>query len=443
MGKNIRCAALIVCCCLLLCGCTASAQERYERGQMYLGFGDYATAREIFQQLGGYGDAEKYALYCAARQAMADGDWTLAEANLRLIDPFASSTWCLQYIDAARLAEEGDLAGALEGFEALGSFLDSDARARSLRAEIPSRELERIASLVENGHYDQARNLLSALDASPERDALLETCDAGEKELAYTQAMALYTSQAWMEAIPAFDALGDYRDSAARLLACRSNLYRAAEAAAAQATLDTVAQAIEDFRFLEDYLDSASRAEALASQWEVNLRLRAAAASAPYVVFGSYPLGETGEPMPVLWRVAELSGDSVTLLSYQVLDAMAAAEATSLPLTLSEAEAAAAPEIALPTEALITVLYPAAEDRRCTATAYALAQGVRHHQDGSAWYYLAEAGEAGFQRAVWYNGEVLQVDAGYDGVGVRPVLRLSLNAYAFTQGDGSAENPYR
>lgn len=104
---------------------------------MYLGFGDYATAREIFQQLGGYGDAEKYALYCAARQAMADGDWTLAEANLRLIDPFASSTWCLQYIDAARLAEEGDLAGALEGFEALGSFLDSDARARSLRAEIP------------------------------------------------------------------------------------------------------------------------------------------------------------------------------------------------------------------------------------------------------------------------------------------------------------------
>ena len=136
MGKNIRCAALIVCCCLLLCGCTASAQERYERGQMYLGFGDYATAREIFQQLGGYGDAEKYALYCAARQAMADGDWTLAEANLRLIDPFASSTWCLQYIDAARLAEEGDLAGALEGFEALGSFLDSDARARSLRAEI-------------------------------------------------------------------------------------------------------------------------------------------------------------------------------------------------------------------------------------------------------------------------------------------------------------------
>lgn len=61
-------------------------------------------------------------------------------------------------------------------------------------------------------------------------------------------------------AIPAFDALGDYRDSAARLLACRSNLYRAAEAAAAQATLDTVAQAIEDFRFLEVTWTAPARA---------------------------------------------------------------------------------------------------------------------------------------------------------------------------------------
>ena len=443
MGKNIRCAVLVACCCLLLCGCATSAQERYERGQMFLGFGDYATAREIFQQLGGYEDAEKYALYCAARQAMADGDWELAQANLRLIDPFASSDWCLQYIDAARLAEEGDLAGALAGFESLGSFLDSNARAQALRTEIPSRELDRIAALVENGHYDQARSLLQAMGESPQRDALLAECEAGEKELAYAQAMTLYESQSWMEAIPAFDALGDYRDCAARLLACRSNLYRAAESAAAQATLDTVSQAIEDFRFLEDYLDSASRAEALAAQWDTNLRLRAAAASAPYVVFGSYPLGETGEPVPVLWRVVELSGDSVTLLSCQVLDAMTATEAASFPLTLSAGEAAAAPTLSLPTEALITALYSAPEDRRCAATAYALAQGVRHHQDGSAWYYLAEAGDAGFQRAVWYNGEVLQVDAGYDGVGVRPVLRLSLNAYAFTQGDGSAENPYR
>lgn len=443
MGKRIRCGAALVCCCLLLCGCATSAQERYERGQMFLGFGEYATAQEIFQQLGGYADAEKYALYCAARQAMEDGNWALAQANLRLIDPFASSGWCLQYIDAARLAEEGSLAEALAGFEALGSFLDSDARAQTLRAEIPARETDRIAALIENGRYDQARSLLEALADSPERDALLAQCDAGEKELAYTQAMALYEAQAWTEAIPAFDALGDYRDSAARLLACRSGLYRAAEAAAAAGTLDAAAQALADFRFLEDYLDSAAQAEALSARWETNLSLRDNAGAMPYVVFGSYPLSETGEPMPVLWQAVELAGDAVTLLACQVLDAKAAADAAHLPLIFSEAEAAAAPETALPAEALIAALYPDEADRRCAATAYALAQGVRHHQDGSAWYYLAEAGEAGYQRAVWYNGQALQVDAAYDGAGVRPILRLSLSAYAFTQGDGSAENPYR
>ena len=443
MEKRIRCAILAACCCLLLCGCAISAQERYERGQMFLGYGDYATAREIFQQLGGYADAEQYALYCAARQAMVQGNWDLAQANLRLIDPFASSGWCLQYIDAARLAEEGDLNGALEGFEALGSFLDSDARAQALRTEIPERELSRVAALVENGRYAQARSLLEALPVTPEQQALLAECDAGELELAYTQALALYDAQAWTEAIPAFDALGDYQDSAAKLVACRSNLYRAAESAAAQATLDTAAQALADFRFLEDYLDSASRAEALATRWDTNLQLRDMAADAPYVAFGSYPLGETGEPAPVLWQVAEAEGDSVTLLACQVLDAATAAEAAKLPLTLTQAEAAAEPRLFLPGEDMIAALYPAPEERRCAATAYALAQGARHHQDGSAWYYLAEAGEVGYQRAVWYNGQVLQVDANYDGVGVRPALRLSLSAYAFTQGDGSPENPFR
>lgn len=442
MGKRLWRAALLACCCMTLCSCSVTAQERYERAQIFLGIGDYITAREIFQQLGCYEDAEKYALYCAGRQAMAEGDWALAQANLQLIDPFASSGWCLAYIDAARLAEEGDLSGALSGFEALGSFLDSDDRANKLRAEIPAQELERIASLMENGRYAQARSLLNQLAASPERDALLAQCDAGEQELAYTQAMSLYEAQAWTEAIPAFHALGDYRDSAARLLSCRSNLYRAAEADA-QDGLDGVARALEDFRFLEDYLDSAQRAEALAAQWGTNLLLLDSADQAPYVVFGSYPMGETGEPVPVLWQVAELAGDSITLLCCRVLDAMPAGEAAGLPLVLNQTESAAEPELFLPGEALVTARYPAAADRRCAATAYALAQGVRHHQDGSAWYSLAEPGDDGYQRAVWYNGEVLQVDASYAGVGVRPALRLSLSAYTFTQGDGSAENPYR
>ena len=74
----------------------------------------------IFRELGDYSNSEKYSLYAAAHQAMRLGKWELAEANLKLIAPFASSAWCLQYIDAAREAEQGALDKALAGFAALG-----------------------------------------------------------------------------------------------------------------------------------------------------------------------------------------------------------------------------------------------------------------------------------------------------------------------------------
>ena len=115
MGKSERLAALAAACCILLSGCSISAQERYERGQFYFGAGDYETAEMIFRELGDYSNSEKYSLYAAAHQAMRLGKWELAEANLKLIAPFASSAWCLQYIDAAREAEQGALDKALRG----------------------------------------------------------------------------------------------------------------------------------------------------------------------------------------------------------------------------------------------------------------------------------------------------------------------------------------
>ena len=85
MGKSGRLAALAAACCILLSGCSISAQERYERGQFYFGAGDYETAEMIFRELGDYSNSEKYSLYAAAHQAMRLGKWELAEANLKLI----------------------------------------------------------------------------------------------------------------------------------------------------------------------------------------------------------------------------------------------------------------------------------------------------------------------------------------------------------------------
>lgn len=443
MRRKRSLAALLALCCLLLCGCSETAQQRYERGQMYLGYAEYAMAEEIFRSLGNYGDAESCALYAAARGAMASGEWSLAERTLRLIHPFAASGWCLDYLAAHRQAQEGMLTQALAGFEALGAFLDSEERAQALRVEIPRRELAQIGSLLEHGRLEQAQAMLEEAAPSPEREVLMAQCRERLQEAAYGRAEALAQRACWAEAMAAFDALGDYRDSPARVLTCRSALYRRGMEGAHADSLTAAAQALEDLRGLDGYLDSARQAELLEARWGTNLRLLATAEAHPYAVFGSYPLGEHGAPAPVLWQVAAQTEEEITLLACRVLDAMSAEEGAALPLVMTPEEQAADPQLALPEAELIEALFPEAEARRCPATPYAMAQGVRHHQDGSAWYFLSAPGAPGYQQAVWYNGAWTQVAADYAGAGIRPVLRLSLSRWQFTQGDGTAENPFR
>lgn len=437
MKKRVRGAALLLAVCLLLGGCGISMQEHYERGQLYLGIGDYETARDIFSQLGNYAEAPHYAMYAAALQAMRTGSWALAEANLRLIAPFAQSGWCLRYIAAAKQAEEGGLADALAGFEALGSFLDSAEQAEKLREKIPLQALARAEAMLDSGHYAEARTLLESLEPSQKQMELLTRCETEQLTAKYDQACALYQSRQWQAAKDAFEALGEYRDSAAWAMTCRSELYSAAEKAYQTVTMETASAVMAAYQQLEDYLNSNGRLEELEARWDTNLLLAASAKEQPYVVFGSYPLTESGEPAPLIWRVVDVTADRVTLLSCQVLDAMPAAEAAALELGLNAAEAAAKQVLSLPTAAQV------GENRICKATAYALAQGVRHHADGGAWYALAEDAGNGYQAVVWYNGQINRVRADYAGTGVRPVVTFSLNDYAFTAGNGTAENPFR
>jgi hypothetical protein len=78
------------------------------------------------------------------------------------------------------------------------------------------------------------------------------------------------------------------------------------------------------------------------------------------------------------------------------------------------------------------------------ATPYALAQGVRSHSDGRAWWWLADA-HASRSPIVWYNGNV--IDSGVDvreaAVGVRPLLKLNLENIHLTAGSGTKEDPFR
>lgn len=420
-------------------GCASSNQDYYERAQRYLGCGDYATAAALFGQLGEYRASAEYELYCEALWAMEQGDLTLARADLEAVDPFKSSGRYLRYLDAKALQEDGDLAGALAEYEAMGSFADCTQLAAALREAIPLQQLSQCQTLIEAGHYAQALGLLEEMRLTDEVSELMDTCRQGLQKLQYDQACALYDEGRYEEALAAFEAMGDSLDAPARMMLCRSAMYR--QAVSTVPTMENARGLMEDFFTLEDYLDSAEHLQALEARYGVNLRLAEADVPGAVVALGAYPTRESGAPEALTWQVIGVEGATAMLLCQSVIDAAPLASATDLAIDWGGAEAAV--ESGAPAEADIAGL--TADCLRAPATPYALAQGVRHHADGSAWWWLRDQPASGRAKIVWYNGTVLPggVDAAETVVGVRPLLRVDLNRLFLTAGSGTREDPFR
>lgn len=424
-------------------GCATSNAEYYERAQLYLGCGDYATAATLFSQLGEFEDAAEYALYCAGLQALAQGNRVLARANLEQVDPFKSSFRYLRYMDAADLESEGDLEGALAIYQSLGSFEDSADQTERLRAAIPERYLAHAKALMKASRWEQALGILEGLDGYGDSAAMIEECQESITQAAYDRAQALYNQGDYGDAMAAFEALGDTLDAKARALMCRSAMYQALERDYAAATLDTAESLMARFAEMEDYLESPARLASLERRYATNLTLLSAAYARPYVTFGRYATGESGLETPLTWRVVGVEDHQVNLLCEQVLDAMTVASATDFPLQTTTAEAEGVVSVTLPSRESIASLPES--DLPCEATPYALAQGVRHHSDGHAWWWLADVLTDGRHPIIWYNGTTVEtgVDPAENSVGVRPLLTLSLDDYSLTEGSGTPEDPFR
>ena len=417
-------------------GCAASNEDYYQQAQRFLGAGDFEGAARLFDQLGGYRDSGEYALYAAGLYALQQGERDLARSSLRQVDPFLNSGRYLTYLDAADLAEADDLEGAMALYQSLGAFADSAAQAQALEAAIPARDIRRARALMASGGWQQALTLLQPYQGLEEADALMAQCGEGLRQNAYDKAAELYQSGDYGQAMAAFEALGDTLDAKARALACRSALYMQLEAEYASVTLSGCESLMARYAALEGYLDSASRISELQARFATNLALRDTAGKHPYVIYGSYPTDESGAAQPLTWQVLGVTDDAATLLCTRVIDAMPVASATDL----------AAPEDAAATLALPDLEQASTlGDLSCAATPYAVAQGVQHHSDGRAWWWLADEAPDGRQAIVWYNGSVLEggVDPAEATIGLRPLLYLDLNRDAFTQGSGTPEDPFR
>lgn len=426
--KKFLTMLLLVCVSIGAAGCSAYSNQRYyERAQLMMGSGEYAGAAELFEQLGEYEDSAEYALYAAALDALQSGKTDLARANLLEIAPFKSADRYLRYLDALDAEDEGDLDSALDIYASLGSFEDCAERSQALEAAIPEQTIRQGRQMMSQGDYEGARELFLSLNGYGQSRALADACTAAIARKAYLAAEDLLDSGDYLGAMNAFAAMGDTLDAAHRAEECRSLLLKQAEEAFQAVTLETADTLDELLESLSADAAFAEIRQALAEKFGVNLSLlRAARTEHPYVLLGTYPMGESGAESDVLWQVLRVDGDQLVLLCCSVIDASSVATTSDLPMTADAAE------ISLPSAADLATL----TDLTCAVTPYAAAQGA------TAVYWLRDTLESGIHPVISETG-ALTLPADTELPGIRPLALLDLTGYVFTAGDGTEENPYR
>lgn len=464
--KGLALTAALILVMGALTGCGVDNQERYEQGQLYLGYKDYETARQIFQELGEYEDAGRYELYCAALMALQAGDTARAQADFSNLEGFKSSDLYLAYLEAQALETAGELEAAQAEYQALGSFGDSADRAGRLQGLIPQRDYASAQTLMAVGQYRQALAAFTALGDYENSAQLAAACQEQLFQEALNQCRQPFAAGAYekaLEAIARVDlsltpAMQAQLDQLAE--SCRAALYEQA-VQGEQKGLAAAEETLALYEALGDYQDSAQKAEALAKRYGKSMGITDYQGQWQYISLGSYP-----ESTPLLWRVikcyegkALLLADSIlesrglcqpgeTFTTYQdsSLRAWLCGDFAGAAFTQEQRAALAGEDPVFLLSAEEARLLPQNLDRQAQGSAHAQAQGLRESSQGLCWWWLRDQGQlSGCQAIVYFNGVVY--DKGvqvFDAqTGVRPAIWLDLSQYTLTQGQGTLTDPFR
>ena len=128
---------------------------------------------------------------------------------------------------------------------------------------IPALDYQNAVKLMEQGEYEEAIVAFTAMGDYRDSEAQIEACKIGILDERYAAAVALKEQGSYEEAISAFTALNGHRDSAAQIQACKTIIldgkYDAAVALMAQGSYE---EAITAFTAMGDYRDSAAQIQA-------------------------------------------------------------------------------------------------------------------------------------------------------------------------------------
>ncbi len=210
----------------------ADQLKRYRRAMTLLERGEYDEASDMFAGLGDYQESARMVTECAYQKAL-------------------------------RMVENGREEEAVAALEALNGYSDSSNQIELAKERIRGKRYAAAEQLEKEGRYAEAYDIFADADMeafgdSPARAAVVADKAAEQKrQKDYADAAELYASGKLEEAEAIYQALGDYRDSAAKL-AETQNAIRTRDYAAAKEALEKAdfARAVELLSNLGDYQDS-------------------------------------------------------------------------------------------------------------------------------------------------------------------------------------------
>ena len=143
------------------------------------------------------------------------------------------------YSKAKALLDAGRYEEAIPAFESLGGYKDSAAQLETAKAAKAEKErlaeearieaenaaaYEKAAALQAAGQYEEAIPAFEALDGYRDSAAQIEACRTAILDLEYAAALELFTAKKYAQAAQAFFALDGFKDSKSYISKCRRNL---------------------------------------------------------------------------------------------------------------------------------------------------------------------------------------------------------------------------
>ena len=213
-----------------------------------------------------------------------------------------------KYNAARALMDAGRYEEAIEVFEGLDGYKDSEEMIRQSREGILQQKYDAAMALMEAGKYEEAIAAFTALDYGDSAEMVLR-CK-------YEIALALMEDGRYEEAIAAFSAL-DYGDSQDKIAECETAItdrtYNEALALMAEGKYVDAAAILKDL----GYKDSAEKYEECK-------------AAAPYdfinigdiITFGKYEqdADKSNGPEPLTWRVLDKQDGKVLIITEHLID---------------------------------------------------------------------------------------------------------------------------